>query len=197
VLTALINEKGLFLQVILCNCEFVSGLNTYSLLWHDWMKFLLEFTPFVLFNILLYNFNQFISHMSQGPLTKRNLVSVTGHLAAWWKGRLSHIPKYGNFGYYWVLSDEISPLSQPASQVDEMKISSGVSQSHMGDKLIEIVQYCHCDKIYVNMGFEQQGIVDGGKNYNLYLQYINYMIYLISACSIPSKVLVDACDDPW
>jgi hypothetical protein len=32
-------------------------------------------------------------------------------------------------------------LSQPASQVDEMKISSGVSQSHVGDELIEIVQY--------------------------------------------------------
>jgi hypothetical protein len=54
---------------------------------------------------------------------------------------LSHLPKYGNFGYYRVSSDEISPLSQPASQVDEMKISSGVSQSHMGDELIEIVQY--------------------------------------------------------
>ena len=31
---------------------------------------------------ILYNFDQFVSHASQGPLTKRNLVSVTGHLAA-------------------------------------------------------------------------------------------------------------------
>jgi len=89
---------------------------------------------------ILYNFNQFVSHTSQSPLTKRNLVSVTGHLAAWRKDCLSHLSKYGNFGYYRVSSDEISPLSQPANQVDEMKISSGVSQSHMGDELIEIVQ---------------------------------------------------------
>ena len=52
-----------------------------------------------------------------------------------------HLIQTSNFGYYRVSSDEISPLSQPTSQVDEMKISSGVSQSHVGDKLIEIVQY--------------------------------------------------------
>jgi hypothetical protein len=57
-------------------------------------------------------------------------------------GHLSHLPTYGNFGYYWVLSDKISLLSQPASQIDKMKISSAISQSHMGDKLIEIVHLC-------------------------------------------------------
>jgi hypothetical protein len=31
--------------------------------------------------ILLYNFDQFISHVSQAHLMKRNLVSVTSHLA--------------------------------------------------------------------------------------------------------------------
>jgi len=41
------------------------------------------------------------------------------------KGHLSHLPKYGNFGYYQVSSDKISLLSQ----------------SHMWDELIKIVQY--------------------------------------------------------
>ena len=54
---------------------------------------------------------------------------------------MSHTPKYSNFAVNWVQSDEILPLSQPSSQSDEIKISSGVSQSHMGDELIEIVQY--------------------------------------------------------
>jgi hypothetical protein len=38
-------------------------------------------------------------------------------------------------------SDEISPLSRPSSQGDEIKISSGASRCHMGDESIEIVQY--------------------------------------------------------
>src|SRR5882762_11515378 len=38
-------------------------------------------------------------------------------------------------------SDEISPLPRPSSQGDKIKISSGGSQCHMGDKSIEIVQY--------------------------------------------------------
>ena len=38
-------------------------------------------------------------------------------------------------------SDEISPLSRPSSQGDEIKISSGTSRCHMGDKSIKIVQY--------------------------------------------------------
>jgi len=71
---------------------------------------------------------QLVSHASQGPLMKWNL-------AAWRKGGLSHLP---TCGYYWVLSDEILLLSQ----VDEMEFLSGVSQSHMGDELIKIVQYC-------------------------------------------------------
>jgi hypothetical protein len=77
---------------------------------------------------LLYNFNQFVSHASQSPLTKRNLASVTGHFTAWRKSRLSHLPKYDNFGYYLVSSDEISPLSQPTSQVDDSDVS-GQAQS--------------------------------------------------------------------
>ena len=38
-------------------------------------------------------------------------------------------------------SNEISPLSWPSSQGDEIKILSGMSHCHMGDELIEIVQY--------------------------------------------------------
>jgi hypothetical protein len=37
--------------------------------------------------------------------------------------------------------EKIWTLSQPQQQGDEMKISSGVSQSPRGDELIEIVQY--------------------------------------------------------
>ena len=37
--------------------------------------------------------------------------------------------------------DEIWTLSQVTGPTDEMKISSGVSQSHRGDELFEIVQY--------------------------------------------------------
>jgi hypothetical protein len=33
------------------------------------------------------------------------------------------------------------PMSQPSSQGDKMKISSGVSQLWRGDELIEILQY--------------------------------------------------------
>ena len=41
----------------------------------------------------------------------------------------------------WVPSDEIWALSQPSGQGDEIKISSGASQSQVGDRLIEIAQY--------------------------------------------------------
>ena len=52
-------------------------------------------------SLILYNFNQFVSHTSQSQLTKRNLASVTSHKANWRKGRLSRPPKYSNFGYRW------------------------------------------------------------------------------------------------
>jgi hypothetical protein len=54
-----------------------------------WLESYICFPWFTL-NIMgvLYNFNQFISHVSQGYLTKRNLVFVTSH-KAWRKGSLS------------------------------------------------------------------------------------------------------------
>jgi hypothetical protein len=38
-------------------------------------------------------------------------------------------------------------MSQPSSQGDEMKISSGVSQSRRGDELIKIIQYARCEDL--------------------------------------------------
>ena len=90
---------------------------------------------------VLYNFDQFISHTSQSQLTKQNFASGTSHKANWQNNQLSQPPKCSNFGFHWGQSNEILPLSQPSSQGDEIKISSGMSQSHMGDRLIEIVQY--------------------------------------------------------
>src|SRR5882724_5939361 len=65
-------------------------------------------------------------HRSQGYMTN---------------GLMSQSPKYSNFACSGAQSDEILQLSQLSSQGDEIKISSGVSQSHRGDKLIEIGQY--------------------------------------------------------
>ena len=38
---------------------------------------------------VLYNFDQFVSHASQGYLTKRNLARVTSHKAIWCKGSVT------------------------------------------------------------------------------------------------------------
>ena len=54
------------------------------------INLLMKFSKIVIiFDKILYNFDQFVSHMSQGYLTKQNLVLVTGHKATWQKGSLS------------------------------------------------------------------------------------------------------------
>jgi hypothetical protein len=46
------------------------------------INLLMKFSKIVIiFDKILYNFDQFVSHMSQGYLTKQNLVLVTGHKA--------------------------------------------------------------------------------------------------------------------
>jgi hypothetical protein len=54
-------------------------------------------------------------------------------------------PTASNFTCKWATkptqADEILGMSRPSSRGDEMKISSGASQSQVGDELFEIVQY--------------------------------------------------------
>jgi hypothetical protein len=69
-------------------------------------------------------------HVSQGPLMKRNLASVTGHLATWRKGRLSHIPKYDNFGHYRASSDKIPVLSHLSARLTKWEFCQAC-HSHM------------------------------------------------------------------
>src|SRR5882762_5110449 len=60
--------------------------------------------------------------------------SNVGHSRKDWDGWLAHC-------HADLHDDEILTLSRVTWPPDKTKISSGVSQSHMGDKSIEIVQY--------------------------------------------------------